>query len=141
VIVLSVPIIPLARVRSEETAKTFACGLLRAQLGKVQLPTLSNPILCPLLGDSPYPCGQCRFGLGGCVMSVSTVGLWKGRAMDKILCYGSLGVAILMFLLFLLDLFAKTPFGGGPFVTVDVFGVLASGIVAYLAWNASKDLK
>jgi hypothetical protein len=40
-----------------------------------------------------------------------------------------------------MDLFAGFPFGGGPFVTVDVFGVLASGIVAYLAWNASKDLK
>jgi hypothetical protein len=74
-------------------------------------------------------------------MSVSAVGLWKGRAMEKILCYGSLGVAILMFLLFLLDLFTRTPFGGGPFITADVLGVLASGIVAYLAWNASKDLK
>ena len=74
-------------------------------------------------------------------MSVSATGLWKGRAMEKYLCYGSLGVAILMLLLFLLDLFAKFPFGGGPFVTVDVFGILASGIVIYLAWNASKDLK
>jgi hypothetical protein len=74
-------------------------------------------------------------------MSVSAVELWKGRAMDKILCYGSLGVAILMLLIFLLDLIAKTPFGGGPFATVDIFGLLASGIVAYLAWNASKDLK
>lgn len=91
-------------------------------------------------GDSPYP--YAKFGLAwGCVMSVSAVGLWKGRAMDKILCYGSLGVAILMLLIFLLDLIAKTPFGGGPFVTVDVFGILASGIVVYLAWNASKDLK
>ncbi len=74
-------------------------------------------------------------------MSVSAVGLRKGRAMDKILCYGSLGVAILMLLIFLLDLFTGTPFGGGPFVTADVLGLLASGIVAYLAWNASKDLK
>jgi hypothetical protein len=74
-------------------------------------------------------------------MSVSAVGLWKGRAMDKILCYGSLGVAILMFLLFLLDLFAGFPFGGAKFVTADVFGLLASGIVIYLAWNASRDLK
>jgi hypothetical protein len=74
-------------------------------------------------------------------MSVSAVGLWKGRAMDKILCYGSLGVAILMFLIFMLDLLAGTPFGRGPFTTADVLGVLAAGIVAYLAWNASKDLK
>lgn len=61
--------------------------------------------------------------------------------MDKILCYGSLGIAILMLLLFLMDLFVGFPFGGGPFTTVNVFGVLASGIVVYLAWNASKDLK
>jgi hypothetical protein len=74
-------------------------------------------------------------------MSVSVARPWKGRAMDKILCFGSLGIAILMFLVFLLDLVAKFPFGGGPFVTVDIFGLLASGIVAYLAWNASRDLK
>jgi len=61
--------------------------------------------------------------------------------MDKILCYGSLGIAILMLLIFLLDLLAGFPFGGGPFTTVDILGVLASAIVVYLAWNASKDLK
>ena len=76
-------------------------------------------------------------------MSISAVGLWKGRAMEKILCFGSLGIAILMFIVFLADLFVHVPFGGGPnnFAFVDVLGVLASGIVAYLAWNASKDLK
>jgi len=61
--------------------------------------------------------------------------------MEKILCFGSLGIAILMLLVFLLDLLTGTPFGGGPFTTVDVLGLLASAIVAYLAWNASKDLK
>lgn len=61
--------------------------------------------------------------------------------MDKILCYGSLGIAILMLLVFMMDLFASVPFGGGPFKTVDVFGALAAAIVIYLAWNASKDLK
>ena len=74
-------------------------------------------------------------------MSVSATRPWKGRAMDKILCYGSLGIAILMLLVFLLDLVAKVPFGGGPFSTLDIMGILASGIVAYLAFNASKDLK
>ena len=74
-------------------------------------------------------------------MSVSAVGLWKGRAMDKILCYGSLGIAILMFLIFLLDPIIGKPFGGGKFAVADVLGLLASAIVAYLAWNASKDLK
>jgi hypothetical protein len=66
--------------------------------------------------------------------------------MDKVLCYGSLGVAILMLLIFLLDLFTGIPFGKGPsgespFMIVDILGFLASGIVIYLAWNASKDLK
>ncbi len=61
--------------------------------------------------------------------------------MEKILCYGSLGVALLMLLVFLLDLIMAMPFGGGPFSTVDVLGLMASGIVVYLAWNASKDLK
>lgn len=65
----------------------------------------------------------------------------KGRAMDKALCYGALGVGALMMLVFLLDLIAGIPFGGGNFVTGDVFGLLASAIVVYLGYNASRDLK
>ncbi len=65
----------------------------------------------------------------------------KGRAMEKGLCYGALGVAVLMLLLFLLDLIAGFPFGGSPFAVVDILGILASGVVGYLAWNASRDLK
>jgi hypothetical protein len=61
--------------------------------------------------------------------------------MQKGLCYGALGVAALLLLLFLLDLVAGFPFGGSPFGVVDVFGIIASGIVGYLAWNASRDLK
>jgi len=61
--------------------------------------------------------------------------------MEKRLVYGALGIAVLMLLLFMLDMVAGIPFGGGPFVTVDVFGILASGIVVYLAWNAKRDLK
>ncbi|MCE9567078.1 MAG: hypothetical protein K8U57_34175 [Planctomycetes bacterium] len=66
--------------------------------------------------------------------------------MDKILCFGSLGVAILMLLIFLLDLIIGVPFkpkdsADNPFTFVDVLGFLASAIVAYLAFNASKDLK
>lgn len=65
----------------------------------------------------------------------------KGRAMDKALCYGALGVGALMMLIFLLDLVAGFPFGGDKFVAGDVFGFLASAIVVYLGWNASRDLK
>lgn len=64
-----------------------------------------------------------------------------GRAMEKGLCYGALGVAALMLLVFLLDLVAKFPFGGGVFATFDVFGIIASGVVGYLAYSARRDLK
>ena len=65
----------------------------------------------------------------------------KGWAMEKYMCYGALGVAALMFLLFLLDLIAGFPFGGGSFALADVFGMLASAVVAYLGYNASRDIK
>lgn len=65
----------------------------------------------------------------------------KGRAMNKALCYGALAVGVLMLLVFLLDLIVGAPFGGAKFVTGDIFGFLASAIVVYLAWNASRDLK
>ena len=61
--------------------------------------------------------------------------------MEKGLCYGALGIAALMLVLFLVDIVAGFPFGGSPFTVVDVFGILASGIVGYLAWNASRDVK
>jgi hypothetical protein len=59
--------------------------------------------------------------------------------MDKWLCWASMGVAGLLLLLFILDMTPlQFPFGG--FFIVDVFGVLASGLVLYLAWDASRDL-
>ena len=64
----------------------------------------------------------------------------KGLAMEKWLCWGSLGVAGLMLLLFLLDLVVSIPFGGMS-GGVDVFGILASGVVLYLAYDAMRDLK
>ncbi len=64
----------------------------------------------------------------------------KGRAMEKALCFGALGVGALMALIFILDIAAGFPFGGGPFVTVDVFGLLGSAIVVYLGYNSSRDL-
>lgn len=67
--------------------------------------------------------------------------LAKGWAMEKYMCYGALGVAALMALLFLLDLVAKVPFGGEAFMVADIFGLIASGIVAYLGFNALRDLK
>jgi hypothetical protein len=60
--------------------------------------------------------------------------------MDKWLCWGSMGVAGLLLLLFLLDMFLGIPFGGIS-VVVDIFGILASGLVLYLAWDASRELR
>lgn len=74
-------------------------------------------------------------------MMVITAATRKGPVMEKILCYSSLAVAILVFLMFLLDLIAGVPFGGGPFFVADILGVLAAGIVIYLAINVMKDLK
>ena len=64
--------------------------------------------------------------------------------MEKGLCYGALGASALMLLIFLLDMFVGI-FGAGkdgnPFIAMDVFGVLASGIVGYLAFNTFRELK
>lgn len=57
------------------------------------------------------------------------------------MCYGALGVAGLMALLFVLDLAIGIPFGGGSFVAADVLGILASGIVGYLGFNALQEVK
>jgi hypothetical protein len=68
----------------------------------------------------------------------------KGLSMEKGLCWGSLIVAGLMLLLFVLDLIVGIPFGGGGLAgmqLVDIFGLLASGVLLYLSWNALRDLR
>ena len=60
--------------------------------------------------------------------------------MEKWLCWGSIGVAGLMLLLFLLDIIFSFPFGGLS-TAVDVFGLLASGLVLFLGWDALRDLR
>ena len=57
------------------------------------------------------------------------------------MCYGALGVAGLMALLFVLDLAIGIPFGGGSFVAADILGILASAIVGYLGFNALQEVK
>jgi hypothetical protein len=64
----------------------------------------------------------------------------KGLFMEKWLCWGSMGVAGLLLLLFLLDLFLKVPFGRLS-VPVDVLVILACGIALYLAYDAFRDLR
>jgi len=64
----------------------------------------------------------------------------KGLFMEKWLCWSSMGVAGLLILLFMLDLFLAMPFGriSG---TVDVLVILSCGVVLYLAWDAFRDLR
>jgi len=67
--------------------------------------------------------------------------------MEKWLCIGSIGVAVLFVLLFLIDFFVGFPFGGGvpgyesPFTLVDIGGLFVAGIVAYQGWNAFRDVR
>lgn len=61
--------------------------------------------------------------------------------MEKWLCYGTIGVAAVMGLVFLLDAIIGAPFGGKPFLIGDVLGFLAALIVGYLGFNASRDVK
>lgn len=65
----------------------------------------------------------------------------RGLAMDKKMCIGALAVAGVMLVLFLVDLIAGFPFGGGGFVAIDVIGILASGVLAYLAFSALRELR
>src|SRR5262249_26526415 len=131
-------VVGLARRPEGESHAATGAEWLRQRVGIVEFSSISQsrPVSAP--GASPYTelrtsCRRrLRLGatavagsaLGGCAMSVSAVSL-KGRAMEKILCFGSLGIAVLMLLAFLLDLVASVPFGGGPFGTVDILGVLA----------------
>jgi hypothetical protein len=66
--------------------------------------------------------------------------------MDRWLCWGALGVSGLFLLLFLFDLiFSMTglpfqPFGGMD-TTLDVLGMLCSGLLVWLAWGALRETR
>ncbi len=66
--------------------------------------------------------------------------------MEKWMCLGAIGVAGLVLILSLMDLFVGYPFSSGngfneDFMLFNIGAILASGIVAYLGWNAFKDVK
>lgn len=64
----------------------------------------------------------------------------KGLFMEKWLCWGSMGVAGLVLLLFVLDLVTGFPFKQVS-TLVDIVAILAAGAVLFMAWDASKDLR
>lgn len=59
--------------------------------------------------------------------------------MEKWLCWGSMGVAGVLLLLFVLDLALGIPFGGIS-MPLDICSILACALVLFLAWDASRDL-
>ena len=60
--------------------------------------------------------------------------------MEKWLCWGAMGVAGVLLVLFVLDLVLGFPFGGLS-VVVDILAALACGLVAYLGWDAYRDVR
>ncbi len=61
--------------------------------------------------------------------------------MEKWFCWGAIGTSAFLFLLFVLDLVTKSiPFGGLS-ALVDILGSIGCALVAYLGWDALKDLR
>lgn len=68
----------------------------------------------------------------------------KGIFMERMMCFGSMGVAGLLLLLFLLDVVVGSKIGfpfGGISLVVDIFGLVVSALVLYLAYDAYRDLR
>jgi hypothetical protein len=66
--------------------------------------------------------------------------------MEKWMCLGSLAVAVIFILVFIVDFVVGMPFGNGkpgyddsPFMLVDIGGILAAGVLGYLGWNAFRE--
>jgi hypothetical protein len=55
------------------------------------------------------------------------------------LCWGSLGVAALFALLFILDIALGVPFGGAS-LWLDIFGIVAAAVIIYLSWDTLREL-
>ncbi|MCS6849881.1 MAG: hypothetical protein NZ700_01770 [Gemmataceae bacterium] len=67
--------------------------------------------------------------------------------MARWLCWGSMAVAGILAVLFVLDLVLATmtlspylPFGGVSY-TIDVLGTVICALVFYLAWDAWQDIR
>lgn len=60
--------------------------------------------------------------------------------MEKWLCWGALGVAAVVLLLFVLDLIVGIPFQKLS-IPINIIGIIASGLIIYLALDALRDLR
>lgn len=59
--------------------------------------------------------------------------------MHRGLCWGSLVVAGLLTLLFLLDLFIAFPFHRASWA-FDIFAIIAGSFIVFLCWDTLKEL-
>ncbi len=74
----------------------------------------------------------------GLVNCLSRLILDEATFMEKWFCFGSMGAAGLVLVLFLLDLVMGFPFGGSSLI--DIFGLITAGIVFFLGFDAFRDL-
>lgn len=65
---------------------------------------------------------------------------WKGFVMDKWLCWITIVVSGALAIVFLIDMVASVPFGGLS-ITIDIICFLCALTIAYLGWNAKRDLR
>jgi len=69
----------------------------------------------------------------------------KGLSMEKRLCLAAMGVAGVLFIVFLIDLVLS--FQGTNFLVgtvsraVDIIALICCGIVGYLGWDSWQDLR
>jgi hypothetical protein len=61
--------------------------------------------------------------------------------MNKAMSVAGMVIGGLVALLFIMDLALKTPFGRVAGVPSDLGLAICGGIVAYLGWNAFRDVK
>ncbi len=60
--------------------------------------------------------------------------------MEKWFCWAALGASGFFLLLFVLDLILRIPFGRVDWV-VNLLGMVACGMIGYLAWDSFRELR
>lgn len=61
--------------------------------------------------------------------------------MEKWMCWGAIGAAGLMLVLFVLDFVFGFPFSGASKWGLDLFGILASAAIIFLAVDTLREFK
>ncbi len=64
----------------------------------------------------------------------------KGLMMEKQLCWAGMGVAGVLFIVFLLDFITKMPFGLREVSgAVEIIILLCCALLGYLSWDAFRE--